>query len=200
MKYFLAGLVALAILVLLAVRILRGRIQGASGEAAAAGVSETERAASEESSAEGAAGSRKTADIDALSITLDVNDKPSLYVMLAADGTINRMGSGTWENSGGGLFIGKIDPAVFEAARVQVSEAILGLVGQTFQHQNPRGAPCKLSLNFHFKDGSSNGLAFLYGSESEGVPKEVADYVTAVVRATASWYEKFKRTSAEKQL
>ena len=187
MKFFLASLVALAVLVFVLLRFSRGRIP-ADGSAAS-GVP----------TVAGFPAARKSADIHALSIKLDVDNKSSLFFMLASDGTINRMGSGTMEDPGGHLFIGKIDPAIFEALRSQVTEAMLGSLGQTFQHQNPRGLPCKLTLSFQFQDGTWNGLAFLYGSESEGMPKDVADYVTAAVRQTDPWYENFRRIAAQKQ-
>lgn len=188
MKFFLVSLVALAVIVLIAVRFFSGRI------------SAEPPAASERPPAPGIPGAdpsvRKVADITALSITLDINEKPSLFILLSADGSINRLGTGTLENTERELFIGRTDPAIFEAVRSHVTEAMLQSRGQAFQHQNPRGAPCKLTLNFQFKDGTSGGFAFLYGSESEGMPEDVVDFVTAAARETDPWYENFKRTEA----
>jgi len=183
MKFFLIGLVALAILVLIAVRLLRGRIP-VEGKAASPATSGT---------------ARTVAEVDAFTITLDVDGKPSLFVLLAADGAINRMGRGTLDDPAGGLFIGQTDPAIFKAARSHLSDEMVRAQGHTLQHQNPRGLPCKLTLTFKFKDGTSGGLAFLYGSESEGVPGDIADFVTTAVRLTDPWYENFKRTAAGKQ-
>lgn len=183
MKFFLLGLVALAILVMVAVRLLRGRIP-VEGEAASPAISGTARA---------------VAEVVAFTITLDIDEKPSLFVLLAADGAINRLGRGTVDDPAGGLFIGKTDPAIFEAVRSHLSDEMVRTQGQTFQHQNPRGVPCKLTLTFKFKDGTSSGLAFLYGSESEGVPGDVADFVTTAVRLTDPWYENFKGGAETKQ-
>ena len=206
MQFFLAGLVALAILVLLAVRFMRGRFptdpttappKPPSAIVVGAGKSFEIGALKSQSAA--VAGARNSSDIGALAITLDVNRKPSLFLMLAADGTINRMGSGTLEDSGGQLFVGQTDPAIFETVRSHLTEAMLELLGKTFQDQNRRGVPCKLTLTFQFKDGTWNGFGFLYRSESEGMRKDVADYVTAAVRGTDPWYENLKRTAVEKQ-
>ncbi len=186
MKFFLAGLVVLAILVLIAVRLLRGRIsiepKTACESCPAAGVP-----------------TRKSSEIDALSITLEIDKKTALYLMLAADGTINRMGSGTREDRGGHLLIGKIESEIFKEVRAQVNDAMLASLGQGFGHQNPRGALCRLSLTFQFKDGISNGLGFEYGSESGGAPTDIAEYVTTAVRRTDAWYENFKRNAAKEQ-
>jgi hypothetical protein len=85
MKFFLLGLVALAIVALVAVRLLRGRIP-VDGETASPAPSGT---------------ATKVAEVDAFTITLDVDEKPSLFVLLAADGAINRMGRGTLDDPAG---------------------------------------------------------------------------------------------------
>jgi hypothetical protein len=193
MKFLFVGLFALAVIVLIAVRLLRGRIpvepMAASGGPPAPVVA----------SASADPGPRKAADIAALSVKLDIDEKPSLYILLSADGSITRMGTGTVKNTERELFIGRTDPAIFEAVRSHLSEAMLQNLGQAFQQQNSHGAPCKLTLNFQFKDGTSSGLAFLYSSESEGAPTDVADFVTAAVHETDPWYENFKRTAAGRQ-
>jgi len=96
MRAFLVALVLLALIVMIALRLLRGRIPAES--------------AGPTGKAEAAIRSRKISDISGLSITLDVNEKPSLFILLAADGTINRMGSGTGGDTGGELFIGRTSP------------------------------------------------------------------------------------------
>lgn len=192
MQILLMALVLLAIFVLIAVRFFRGRIPAeptvASGEPPAPGV--TSPSASVDPNA------IEMADIAALAITLDVDERPSLFILLSADGSINRMGSGTLEDTDHELFVGRIDPAIFEAVRSHLTAAMLQRLGQVFQSQNTRGVACKLELNFQFRDGTSNGLGFLYGSESEGMPRDVADFVTAAVHETDPWYENFKRTAA----
>lgn len=98
------------------------------------------------------------------------------------------------------LFIGRTDPAIFAAVRSHLTEEMfLVLLGRTFQLPNPRGAPCKLTLTFQFKDSTSDGIGFLYGSESEGPPREVADFVTAAVLQTDPWYEDLKRNAARRK-
>jgi hypothetical protein len=52
-----------------------------------------------------------------------------------------------------------------------------------------------LTIVFQFDDGSSNGFVFLYGAESEGPPREVADLVRASVRHTDLWHQNFKQAT-----
>ena len=173
MKYFLLGLVILAIGALIVVRALRGKVSTEPlGE--------------------------RNSDIVAFSITLDVSEKPSLFVLVSSDGTINRMGTGTLENTEQELFIGKGDPAIFEAVRGHFTEAMRELSGQTLESAEPRGIPCKLTITFQLKDGTSSGFALLYGSESAGMPEDIAEFVRAAVRETDPWYERFKQNVAKK--
>jgi hypothetical protein len=182
MKLFFVGLIALAIIVLIAVRLYRDwiplELKAASG------------------GPPGQAITRKVSDVDAIFIKLDINAKPSLAVVLSADGSINRMGTGTLENTEHDLFVGRTDPAIFQAVRSHLTEAMLQLLGLTFHKQNPRGAPCELTLTFQFKDNTSDGFVIFYGAESEGPPGDVASFVRAAVIQTDPWYRNFKRTAA----
>jgi hypothetical protein len=141
------------------------------------------------------ANTQRRDDVSGLSIILEINNKRSLFILLAADGSINRLGTGTLDNTENGLFIGKTDPAIFRAVRSQLSTEVLQFLGRTFQLKNLRGASCKLTIVLQFDDGSSNGFAFLYGAESEGPPSEVANLVRASVRHTDLWYENFKQAT-----
>ncbi len=186
MKYLLIALVALAIAAVIGVRVYRIRTAQAAPPAqpvppaqAAPGVPQS------------------ISDISALSITLKVKNEIALFVLLGSDGTINRMGTGNLANAERGLFIGKTDPAVFQAVRSHVTDAMWRHLGEGFKHPDPQGDPCSLKLLFKFKDGGSSGLLYLYGSESEGPPKDVAEFVRTAVRETDPWYENFKRNAAK---
>jgi hypothetical protein len=183
MKFFFVGLIALAIIVLVTVRLYRGRSTVEPKATSGAQVIV-----------------RKVSDVDIIFIRLDINAEPSLAVVLGADGSINRLGTGSVENTEHDLFIGRTGPAIFEAVRSHLTEEmLLALLGHTVQLANPRGAPCKMTLTFQFKDSTSDGFGFLYGSESEGPPREVADFVTAAVLQTDPWYEEFKRNAAKRK-
>ena len=185
MKFLLAGLVVLAIIVLVVVRLLRGRFP-------------TDPKIAFKIPADQNVDTRpNVGDIDALALKLEVDNKQSLFLMLAADGTVNRMGSGTMEDVNGGLFIGKIDPDIFEAVRAHVTQPMLAYLGQTFQNQSSPGTRYNLSVTFRFKDGTSNGLGFFCGSGSEGPPEDVATLMQEAVRRTDPWYENFKQNAAK---
>ncbi|HKF01894.1 MAG TPA: hypothetical protein VKB49_06250 [Candidatus Sulfotelmatobacter sp.] len=171
MAILFVSLAMLAIIVLIALRIYAIRLRTAQSPAT----------------------SKRRDDVCGFSVDLEINDKRSLFILLGADGSINRLGTGTLENTENGLFIGKTDPGIFQAVRAQLSTEVFQFLGGQFQLKNPAGASCKLTIAFQFNDNSSNGFVFLYGAESEGPPIEVANLVRAAVRQSDSWYDTFKR-------
>jgi hypothetical protein len=136
---------------------------------------------------------RNLADVHAIGVSLKVNAKPSLFILVSADRSINRAGSGTLaetENKNRHFCIGVTpDTAIFERVRSHLTEATLQRLGYRFQRQNVRGAPCKLELMIGFNDHTSGLSEYLYGSESEGPPSDVVDFVTAAVHETDGWYQ-----------
>ena len=182
MKFFLLGLIALAVLMLIAVRLFRGH---------------TNKLISE-SSANAQGGTKENDDIAGLAIELEIEGKNALFVLLASDGSINRLGRGTLEEGESHLYIGRTDLAIFERVRSYITPEMRSHFGHALERQDIRGARCKLTLSWQFRGGSSNGMVMSYGSESEGVPDYVAQYVKAAVRETDPWYENFKRTAVQK--
>jgi len=140
----------------------------------------------------------KVSDVTGFSVSLSINEKRALYVLLDAHGSINRQGDGTIDSAADnpppGLFIGVTDPSVFHSVLTHLTDDILEFLGRVFRVPNPVGAQCKLALLFHFNDDASGGLEFHYGAESQGPPQDIADFVTAAVRETDSWYELFKES------
>jgi hypothetical protein len=182
MNIFLIVLAVLAVVVMIVVRLLRGRLP-----TEITGKTKTRVPA------------RKVSKIEAFTISLQIGNQPSLFLLLSEDGSINRMGSGTADNAERDLFIGKTDPAIFKTARSHLTKEMLHTLGQGYNAPEPRGASCELTITFKFEDGSSNGIAYRYGSESEGPPQDVADFVIAAVRQTDPWYDQFRRNALRRK-
>jgi len=140
---------------------------------------------------------RKVADVKGISVSLTIDGKMSLFVLLEEEGLINRMGSGSLNNTEEELYIGRGDPAIFQQVRSHLIEEMLAIVGREYDCGNISGAACKLEIALQFADNTSGGFAFLYGSDSQGPPKEVRALVSAAVFLTENWYEDFKRTAAK---
>jgi hypothetical protein len=131
-------------------------------------------------------------DIRGILVTLKVGNDQALFVMLGADGSINRMGTGSVNNTELDMFIGRTSPEVFHQLRGRVTEALLGWCGQSLSAPEKRGKVCTLTVGFQIADGQERITAWEYGSESQGPPPEVCDFVVAAVETTTPWYEQQK--------
>ena len=76
----------------------------------------------------------KLPDVRDIALELNINENTSLlFILLGADGSINRRGSGTLGNKNKDLFIGKATPAIFERVRSHVTEEMLQGLGMRFR-------------------------------------------------------------------
>ncbi len=135
-------------------------------------------------------------EIKGIYVILNVEGVPALLVLLALDGSINRMGTGAVDNTEMGMFIGVADPALFLKMRSQVTADLLQWIGARADPQ-PKGKVCELTIGFMLANGKEQGIQFKYGSESLGPPPEVRRFVTAMVEARDPWYEDFKAKTAK---
>src|SRR5207244_13397987 len=56
---------------------------------------------------------QKVSDIVAINITLQVNGESALFILLAEDGTLNRLGTGSAQNQEHDMFIGVTGEPIF---------------------------------------------------------------------------------------
>lgn len=74
---------------------------------------------------------RNLFDVTAIAISLDIDAKSSLFVLVSEDETINRRGAGYPEHTEVDLYMGVTDPAVFEAVRDRLTADMLEYKGET---------------------------------------------------------------------
>jgi hypothetical protein len=134
----------------------------------------------------------KVSDINILSITLEIDNKRSLFILLAKDGSINRLGTGSIDNKENDLYIGITKEQLFDHAIIYISDDMLQYMG-SYDIPDQKGLPCRLSIGLQFNDGEENGFDFSYGSESEGPADEISELVIAVVQITEPWYQSQKK-------
>jgi len=127
--------------------------------------------------------------ISGIMVQLHINGETSLFILLGADGSITRVGTGTSETDRA-MYIGKTDPALFQRLRQQIMPEFLGWLGKHLQEPQPRGNICELTVGLQDSDGKEWTTAFRYGSESYGPPPEVGQFVFMAVNATNPWYER----------
>ena len=136
-------------------------------------------------------------DVTGLVITLKVDDDLSLLVLLAADGSINRLGTGTVNNTEKEMFIGVTDPKLFETIRPHINSDVIRWIGG---RADPalKGKICELAIGLFLPNKEERTIYFKYGSESIGPPPEVSRLVLSAIEITNPWYEQFKAGSAKK--
>ena len=139
--------------------------------------------------------------ITGILVTLDIADRQALFIMLASDGAINRMGSGsvTINRMGSAsvnktdriMFIGCTSLELFEGLRQRVGADLLRWIGE-YADPSPRGELCRLTVGFQHDDGSESMSRWQYGAESQGPAPEVRGFVRAALESTDPWFQKQK--------
>jgi hypothetical protein len=140
----------------------------------------------------------KPEDVTGVALSLKVDEELSLYALVAADGSINRLGTGTIDNPEKDMFIGVIsDPKPFQTLRAQISPDLFKWIGGRAD-PSPKGKICELTMWLFLPNKEERTIHFKYGSESIGPPREVCQLVLAAIDVTKPWYEQFKAGIAKK--
>lgn len=140
----------------------------------------------------------KPEDVTGVAMSLKVDQDLSLFALLAADGSINRLGTGAVDNTEKEMFIGVInDPKPFQNLRAQISPDLFKWIGGRGA-QSSKGKICELTIWLFLPNKREHTIYFKYGSESIGPPPEVSRLVLAAIDETNPWYEQFKASIAKK--
>lgn len=139
----------------------------------------------------------KSSEVVGILVTLKIGEMQSLFIVLHADGTIHRMGSGCEDEPEHGLFSGRISPEVFHALRAEITPELLAWCGQARSDPAPQGRTCELLIGLKCADGSEQTTAWEYGTDSQSPPLEVCDFVYAAVQKTDPWYEEQLNLAAQ---
>ena len=129
--------------------------------------------------------------IKGIFVELEIDGKPSLVILLADDGLVNRLGSGTVDNTERDLFIGRANEPLFAQLRDKVQPEWLSHPG-AYDVPEKVGRTCELRIILKASASPEFGLRFRYGSESQGPPGDICQFVAEAVRLTDSWYEEQK--------
>ena len=132
------------------------------------------------------------ADIKAVYISLEIVGESALFILLAADGSINRMGTGAHGNTEKDLFIGMTEDPLFDQLMEKLSDEMLGHMGG-YDVPEKDGSLCELKIGLSFASEEEDGFAFRYGSESQGPPHEIVELVLAAIELTEPWFEEQKQ-------
>ena len=131
----------------------------------------------------------KTSEIQAISISLEVGGKTRLFIMLSQDGTVNRMGSGQFDEEDLDLYLGMSNESLFEELLARVPSQLLKRT-ITFEDPDALGLPCELNVSLVSAKNESLATVYQYGSRSMGPPDELANFVIVATDITEEWFKK----------
>jgi hypothetical protein len=125
--------------------------------------------------------------IVALAIDWHVGSDNVLTILVAADGTINRMGDGrpTWHDRS--LYVGRTPDSLLPHLTRLLNDKMLMHTGR-YELAPIVGIPCSLVIHVWSPDRQDT-FEFHYGSESGGLPVEIPAFVTNAIQTTQGWYE-----------
>lgn len=134
-------------------------------------------------------------DVSGVFIAMHVDDEQVLFILLAADGAVNRMGTGAENNEEKQFFIAQSTPEMFETLKSRIQPETAQWDGG-YADPERKGKTCRLTIGFMNADGKESGCTFEYGSESQGPPTDLCDLVMAAIEITDPWYEEQKRITS----
>lgn len=131
-------------------------------------------------------------EIVVIVVVLVIGGEPSLFILVGADGLINRMGSGLVDNFDRQLFIDIGSPDLFVRLRSQITPGVTHWLGQALEAPHSKGKLCELVVRFGYADGRETATVWRYGSESAGPHQEVRDFVIATLEVTEPWFQQWQ--------
>lgn len=129
----------------------------------------------------------RAADLNACFITLKYGDRLILVVLLARDGSINRLGDATIK-ADDTWYIGKVQEPLFDRLLEVVPDDLFQYAGR-LEIPDRRGTDCELTVLFQHKNGRGVPFQVLFGSESEDVPAELQEIVSRAIELTDAWWK-----------
>jgi hypothetical protein len=134
----------------------------------------------------------RVAEIKAIFLSLEVGGEKTLFILLSEDGTINRMGNGQLSYPDReSLYMGRTTEPLFAKLRSHLTDDMLRYMGR-YDAPKKVGEVCCFKIGLQFADGSANGFEIDYGSESDGRPQELVDFLHAALDVTDPWYRTFQ--------
>ncbi len=135
--------------------------------------------------------------IDQVLITLEIEDKTSIFILLTKEGSLSRKGDGSTAGTDLPLVQGISHDGHFEALMMTVSDDIFNYAGVINQSAKA-GRDCSLSIIFQGKKAQVDySFRVLYGEDSQGPPIELAQILINAVKITDPWYKRKLQTEVQ---
>ena len=128
----------------------------------------------------------KKEDITAFLLTIDVNERKNLIILINSDGTLCRMGSGAYDNTDTELYYGKVKEPLLKNLINEMTHDIFEFQGQYILSLD--GTPCRILLKL-YNEKEMVIYEFIYGSKFQGLPDEIRNVLAAALSLTEDWYQ-----------
>jgi hypothetical protein len=125
--------------------------------------------------------------IDKVLITLEVGEKTCLFILLGKDGILHRKGDGNPVHDLP-LQRGVSKLKHFDAFMMTVNEGIFAYSGVRRQ-PDIMGEICRLTIIFQGPNDVDFPFRVVYGSDSDGPPRELVEILINAVKITEGWYQ-----------
>ena len=123
-------------------------------------------------------------DVEVVLITLSVAGEQTLLILLAREGTINRMGGMSESPEDRHPYIWKTDGTAFRQFMATIDDEMFSCQG-SYILPDKRGKDCELLLRFSdSSDTRKAWLRFIYGTESQGPPAPIPQIVMKALELT----------------
>ena len=130
------------------------------------------------------------AEIENVHISLVVNEEQVLALRISKNGALNRMGDGSDDPKMRLMFMKRIEEPLFDRLMEILSVDLLSMVGR-YTFPDPKGDLTQLLITLEGDNDTETGFEFVYGSDSEGPPEEIIDFVEYAVELSDPYWEDF---------
>ncbi|MDW3649081.1 MAG: hypothetical protein R8P61_18575 [Bacteroidia bacterium] len=130
------------------------------------------------------------AEIENVHISLVVNEEQVLALRVSKSGALNRMGDGSDDPKMRLMFMKRIEEPLFDRLMEILSLDLLSMVGR-YTFPDPKGDITQLLITLEGEKDTETGYEFVYGSDSEGPPEEIIDFVEYAVELSDPYWEDF---------
>ena len=117
----------------------------------------------------------------------------NMFILLSADGNIQRSGSGRMGEVKSDLFVGQTNEPLFNKVKEVIKDDVLQIIGKKMTLPNPVGEICTLNLFFSV-DNVLQQIVVVYGQQS-GLPLEILQIVRTMHEVTEPRYQKMVQTT-----
>ncbi len=123
--------------------------------------------------------------IDRILVKWTIEEGILISLMLSRSGALNRIGTG--DEKGGKMAMGNSEEAFFQTLLEAMPEEWLQNTGR-YTLPSPKGKLATLTIALG-GENLDTGFEFTYGSQSEGPPEDMVEFVEYAIELTDEWYQ-----------